>query len=44
MDEARRLFADARAAESRSGEHLRRFVAAGHLPADAGSLIEALEA
>ena len=43
-DEARRLFADARAAEARSGEHLRRFMAAGHLPPDAGPLIEALEA
>lgn len=44
MDDARRLFAEARRAEARSGEHLRRFAAAGHLPPEAAALIEALEA
>ena len=44
MDEARRLFAEARRAEPRSAEHLRRFLAAGFLPAAVGPLIEALDA
>jgi uncharacterized Ntn-hydrolase superfamily protein len=44
MDEARALFEQAHAAEARSGEHLRRFAAAGHLPPEAQQLIESLEA
>jgi uncharacterized Ntn-hydrolase superfamily protein len=44
LDEARRLFDEARDAEARSGEHLRRFAAAGHLPPDAAGLIETLGA
>jgi uncharacterized Ntn-hydrolase superfamily protein len=40
--EARRLFAEARRAEPRGGEHLRRFLAAGHLPPQTGDLIDAL--
>jgi uncharacterized Ntn-hydrolase superfamily protein len=44
LDEARRLFSQARAAEARSGEHLRRFVAAGHLPPEVAGLADALEA
>ncbi len=44
MHEARRLFAEARRAEPRAAEHIRRFVAAGHLPPQAGAAIEALEA
>ncbi len=43
MDEARRLFAEARGVEPRGGEHLRRFLAAGHLPAQVGPLLDALE-
>lgn len=42
MDEARGLFDEARRAEPRSAEHLRRFLAAGHLPAQVGPLIDAL--
>jgi hypothetical protein len=42
MDEASHMFAEARRAEPRSAEHLRRFLAAGHLPPDVGPLIEAL--
>jgi uncharacterized Ntn-hydrolase superfamily protein len=42
MADARRLFAEARAAEPRGAEHLRRFLAAGHLPAQVGPLIDAL--
>ena len=42
VDEARRLFAEAHRAEPRSAEHLRRFLAAGHLPAQVGPVIEAL--
>ena len=42
MDEARRLFAEAGRAEPRSAEHLRRFLAAGHLPAGVGPLIDVL--
>jgi uncharacterized Ntn-hydrolase superfamily protein len=42
--EARRLFAEARQAEPRSAEHIRRFVAAGHLPPQAAAAIKALEA
>jgi hypothetical protein len=44
LTEARRLYADAARAEPRGGEHLRRFLAAGHLPPEAGPLIDALEA
>jgi uncharacterized Ntn-hydrolase superfamily protein len=44
MTDARRLFAEARAAEPRSGEHLRRFTAAGHLPPEAAMLVDELEA
>jgi uncharacterized Ntn-hydrolase superfamily protein len=43
LDEARRLFDEARDAEARSGEHIRRFAAAGHLPPDATGLIETLD-
>jgi hypothetical protein len=42
MDVARRLFAEAERAEPRGAEHLRRFLAAGHLPAAVGPLIEGL--
>ncbi len=42
MLEARRLFAEARRAEPRGGEHLRRFLAAGHLPPRVGPVIDAL--
>ena len=42
--EARELFAAASAAEPRAAEHLRRFLAAGHLPEAVGPLIDALEA
>jgi uncharacterized Ntn-hydrolase superfamily protein len=44
MDEAFRLFAEARRAEARSAEHLRRFLAAGHLPPVVGPLIDAFAA
>jgi uncharacterized Ntn-hydrolase superfamily protein len=44
MPEARRLYADAARVEPRGGEHLRRFLAAGHLPPAAGPLIDALTA
>ena len=44
MPEARVLFAQARRAEPRSGEHLRRFVAGGQLPPQVTPVIEALEA
>jgi len=44
MTEARGLFAEARRAEPRAAEHIRRFVAAGHLPPEAAAAIEALEA
>jgi uncharacterized Ntn-hydrolase superfamily protein len=43
-DDARALFEQARTAEARSGEHLRRFAAAGHLPPEARQLIESLDA
>ena len=42
VERARRLFGEARAAEPRSVEHLRRFLAAGHLPPAAAPVIEAL--
>ena len=42
-DRARALFAEARAAEPRAPEHLRRFLAAGHVPAVLAPTIEALE-
>ena len=44
MDDARRLFGEASRVEARSGEHLRRFAAAGHLPPEATALIERLAA
>jgi len=44
LPEARRLFAEAARVEPRGGEHLRRFLAAGHLPPEVGPLIDALEA
>jgi hypothetical protein len=44
VEEAQRLFADARRAEPRGAEHLRRFLAAGHLPPQVGPMIEALAA
>jgi uncharacterized Ntn-hydrolase superfamily protein len=44
MDEARKLFAQAQAAEPRSAEHVRRFVAAAHLPPEARRAIDALAA
>ncbi len=44
MDDARRLFEEASRVEARSGEHLRRFAAAGHLPPEASALIERLAA
>jgi uncharacterized Ntn-hydrolase superfamily protein len=44
LSEARRLYAEAARVEPRGGEHLRRFVAAGHLPPEAGPLVDALEA
>ncbi len=43
MAEARQLFAEARRVEPRAGEHLRRFLAAGHLPPGLGRVLEALE-
>jgi len=43
MAETQRLFAEARLAEPRAGEHLRRFLAAGHLPPRVGPLIDALD-
>ncbi len=43
MDEAFRLFAEARQAEPRSAEHLRRFLAAGHLPPVVGPLIDTFD-
>ena len=42
MDEARRLFDEARRVEPRAAEHIRRFVAAGHLPAEVAPLLEDL--
>jgi uncharacterized Ntn-hydrolase superfamily protein len=42
MMEARQLFANASAVESRSEHHLRRFLAAGHLPPESGAVIESL--
>jgi uncharacterized Ntn-hydrolase superfamily protein len=42
VPEARRLFAEARAVEPRGAEHLRRFLAAGHLPPEVGPAIDAL--
>jgi len=44
LPEARGLFAEAARVEPRGGEHLRRFLAAGHLPPEVGPLIDALEA
>ena len=44
IGEARSLFTTAVAAEPRSAEHLRRFVAAGHLPPQVGPMIAVLEA
>jgi uncharacterized Ntn-hydrolase superfamily protein len=42
VEEAQRLFDEARRAEPRGAEHLRRFLAAGHLPPQVGPLIDAL--
>ena len=44
LAEARALFREARRVEPRSAEHLRRFLAAGHLPPAAGAAIDVLEA
>jgi uncharacterized Ntn-hydrolase superfamily protein len=44
LHEARQLFAQATRAEPRSAEHLRRFLAAGHLPEQVGPIIDALMA
>ena len=44
LPEARRMFAEATNAEPRSGEHLRRFLAAGHLPEQVAPLIDVLVA
>ena len=44
LDDAQRLFREASRAEARSGEHLRRFAAAGHLPSEAAALIDRLVA
>ncbi len=44
LDEARGLFAEARRAEPRGAEHLRRFLAAGFLPPQAQAAIDALDA
>lgn len=44
IEEARQLFAEAVRVEPRSAEHIRRFVAAGHLPPQVGPLIEDLAA
>jgi uncharacterized Ntn-hydrolase superfamily protein len=44
LDEAKRLFAEAGRAEARSGEHLRRFLAAGHLQSHVAPLVDALVA
>ncbi len=43
MADAQRLFGAALRAEPRAAEHLRRFLAAGHLPAQVGPLIDGLE-
>jgi uncharacterized Ntn-hydrolase superfamily protein len=40
---ARQLFAEARAAEPRAAEHLRRFIAAGHLPPALAAVVDQLE-
>ena len=42
MDEAVALFSEAYRAEPRGAEHLRRFLAAGHLPGQVAPLIDAL--
>lgn len=44
LDEGREAYRRAVAVEPRGGEHLRRFLAAGHLPADVGPLLDALRA
>jgi uncharacterized Ntn-hydrolase superfamily protein len=43
-DEARDAYRRATSIEPRGGEHLRRFLAAGHLPAEVGPLIDRLTA
>jgi hypothetical protein len=43
LERARRLLAKAQAAEPRSLEHLRRFLAAGHLPPAAAGVIDRLD-
>jgi uncharacterized Ntn-hydrolase superfamily protein len=42
LDEARRLFIEARTVEPRAAEHMRRFFVAGHLPPGIGPVIESL--
>jgi uncharacterized Ntn-hydrolase superfamily protein len=43
LDRARSLFGIARGAEPRSAEHLRRFLAAGHVPGSLAAVIEELD-
>jgi hypothetical protein len=43
VERARHLLAEAQAAEPRSLEHLRRFLAAGHLPPVAAAVIDQLD-
>ncbi len=43
VERARHLFAEAQAAEPRSADHLRRFLAAGHLPRTAAPVIDLLD-
>ena len=43
VERARRLLAEARDAEPRAIEHLRRFIAAGHLPAAAAPVLDLLD-
>ncbi len=42
LDDARQLFAEASRVEPRAGEHLRRFIAAGHLPPEVQPLVDAM--
>jgi uncharacterized Ntn-hydrolase superfamily protein len=44
LDEGREAYRRAVAVEPRGGEHLRRFLAAGHLPAEVAPLLDALQA
>ncbi len=43
LAEGRRLFAEAQRDEPRSAEHLRRFIAAGHLPLQLAAVVDLLE-